>query len=60
MTDDRRLICNEVEDQIELFAAGECDASLWPAVAAHLESCLVCARAHAEARRGIGLLELEA
>jgi hypothetical protein len=52
------LTCDEVEPQLELFAAGECDAAAESAIAAHLSGCAGCTDAAAEARTLLGLLTL--
>jgi hypothetical protein len=52
------LSCAEIEEQIDLYALGECDPDAGAAVAAHLANCRSCARAYQEARRMIGLLDV--
>jgi hypothetical protein len=52
------LSCAEVEEQIDLYALGECDPAAGAAVASHLANCRSCARAYQEARRMLGLLDL--
>lgn len=50
--------CDEIEQQIELYAAGECDAPTAAAVRTHLAGCAGCSRAEAEARKFLELLDL--
>jgi hypothetical protein len=50
--------CVDVGEQIELFAAGECDAATEAAVRTHLAACSSCARSEAEARKLLELLDL--
>jgi hypothetical protein len=52
------LTCPEVEEQIDLYAAGECDAPARSEVERHLADCPSCARRCDEARRLIVLLDL--
>jgi hypothetical protein len=52
------LSCSQVEEQIELYAAGECEAPLRAAIEQHLAHCPVCARSLEESQRLIGLLDL--
>ncbi len=52
------LTCPEVEELIDLHAAGACDAAAAAAVRAHLAACPDCARAHREAERLQGLLDV--
>ncbi len=50
--------CAQVQDDIELFAAGECDPATAALVSRHLAACPACARALEESRQMLGLLEL--
>jgi hypothetical protein len=50
--------CGEIEDRLDLLAAGECDAEEQRIVEAHLAQCERCAARFAESRRLAGLLNL--
>jgi hypothetical protein len=52
------LPCSEVEAQIELFAAGECDEPTSSAIREHLAGCPRCAEAFRSAQQLLGLLDL--
>jgi ferric-dicitrate binding protein FerR (iron transport regulator) len=52
------LNCTTVQEQIELYTAGECDAPQAEAVAAHLAECADCAKSYEETRALIGSLNL--
>lgn len=52
------LSCPEVEAQLDLYAARECDAPTGAAIARHLAGCPGCSRALEEARQLTGLLDL--
>ena len=52
------LTCPQVVEQIELYAAGECDEPERTAIQRHLASCSACARAEREARQLAGLLDI--
>jgi hypothetical protein len=52
------LNCPEVEAQLDLYAARECDAPTGAAIARHLAGCPGCSRAFEEARQLSGLLDL--
>jgi hypothetical protein len=52
------LSCPEVEAQLDLYAARECDAPTGAAIARHLAGCPGCSRALEEARQLSGLLDL--
>lgn len=52
------LTCIDVQAQIELYAAGECDAETAAAVARHVDGCDDCQAAHAEAARLVQLLDV--
>ncbi len=56
----KTISCEEVGEQLDLFAAGECPAPTRAAIARHLEQCGRCATSAIEARRLIGLLDLHA
>ena len=49
--------CDKVEDRIDLYAAGEADASTRAAVGRHLKVCPACAESHRQARQTLGLLD---
>jgi hypothetical protein len=50
--------CQEIREQLDLYAAGECDAAAARAVREHLAGCADCARVHDRAREMLGLLDL--
>ncbi len=52
------LTCADVEGQIELYAAGECDRATASAIARHLTVCPACAGHFAEAKQVLGLVTL--
>jgi hypothetical protein len=52
------LTCHDVETQLDLFAAGECDRPTRRAIERHLEECAACAAGYAESQRLLGLLDL--
>jgi anti-sigma factor RsiW len=52
------LTCHDVEQQLDLLAADECDRPTRSAVEQHLEACPACAARYTESRRLIGLLDL--
>jgi hypothetical protein len=52
------LTCSEVEAQIELFAAGECDEPTSSAIREHLADCPHCAEALRPAQQLLGLLDI--
>jgi hypothetical protein len=52
------LTCNQVQDDIELFAAEECDAPTRAAIQRHLAGCPACNAVLDEARQMLGLLTL--
>ncbi len=52
------LSCPEVEAQLDLYAARECDAPTGAAIARHLAGCPGCSRSLEEARQLVGLLDL--
>ena len=52
------LTCEQVEEQLDLLAAGECDRPTRRAVEAHLESCPACSASYAESQRVQGMLDL--
>jgi hypothetical protein len=54
------LTCAEVEGQLDLLAAGECDQLTQQRLERHLEHCAACAARHAQSQRLIGLLDLHA
>jgi hypothetical protein len=53
------MTCAEVEGQLGLLAAGECDRPTRQAVERHLAHCPACAASYAESQRLLGLLALE-
>jgi Putative zinc-finger len=52
------MTCNDIAEQIELFAAGECDPPVAAAIRRHMAGCAHCARAENEARQFLGLMDL--
>src|SRR6516162_220032 len=50
--------CEEVREQLDLLAAGECEAATKAAIEQHLGDCPACAAAYAESERLVGLLDL--
>jgi hypothetical protein len=50
--------CAQVQDEIELYAAGECDSEMAALVSRHVAACPACAKALEESRQMLGLLEL--
>jgi hypothetical protein len=52
------LTCQQIEAQIELYAAGACDPRTDGAIREHLALCPACALADREARQLIGLLDV--
>jgi hypothetical protein len=52
------LSCPEVEAQLDLYAARECDVPTGAAIARHLAGCPGCSRVLEEARQLSGLLDL--
>jgi len=52
------LNCTAVQEQIELYSAGECEASQADAIAAHLAECAACARSYQESRALLDSLSL--
>ncbi len=54
----KALSCAEVEEHIELFAAGECPPPLAEQIEAHLAQCPACSRSFHETQQLLGLLDL--
>jgi hypothetical protein len=52
------MSCHDVEEQLDLLAAGECDRATRLAVEGHLGGCPTCAASYAESQRLLGLLNL--
>ena len=52
------ITCQEVQEQLDLLAAGECDRPTQEALESHLQQCQACAATYAESRRVLGLLDL--
>jgi hypothetical protein len=53
------MTCDEVQEQLDLLAAGECDRPVRDAALRHLDECRVCAAGYAESQRLLGLLDLQ-
>jgi len=51
------MTCNDIDEQIELFAIGECDPPTEAAMRRHMAGCARCARAETEARRFLSLVD---
>lgn len=49
--------CQEIDEHLEEYAAGECDAALAEAVERHLADCPSCRQKHADSERLLGLLD---
>ena len=52
------MTCREVEEQLDLLAAGECDTRTRPLLERHLQNCGACAARSRESQRLLGLLDL--
>src|SRR5262245_28647207 len=52
------MTCNEVDEHLELFAAGECGAPLASAIRRHLSGCVRCLNAEVEARQFMEMMNL--
>jgi hypothetical protein len=52
------MTCHEVEPQLDLLAAGECDPRIEQALERHLAGCVACAASYAESQRLLGMLDL--
>jgi hypothetical protein len=52
------LTCSQVEEQLDLFVASECDAPTAAAIDRHLAGCPSCAQKVEESRQLVGLLDL--
>lgn len=52
------MTCNEVDEQIEMFAAGECDPPAASAIRRHLSGCARCIKAEMEARQFLDMMNL--
>ena len=52
------MTCQEVEEQLDLLAAGACDPPVRVALETHLAQCQTCAAHYAESQRTLGLLDL--
>jgi hypothetical protein len=52
------MTCNDVEEQIELFAAGECDPPIASAIRRHMTGCARCTKAEIEARQFLDMMDL--
>ena len=52
------MTCNDVEQQIELFASGECDAPTETAIRRHIIGCAHCAKTEMETRQFLDLLDM--
>jgi anti-sigma factor RsiW len=53
-----RYTCDDVNEQLELFALGECDTDVSTSIDDHLTNCGTCRRHAMKARRLVGLLDL--
>jgi hypothetical protein len=52
------MTCAQVQDQLDLLAAGECEPSTRTEVESHLNGCLACSAKYRESQRLIGLLNI--
>src|SRR3954470_9775202 len=52
------MTCQQVEEQLDLLAADECDRPTRRALERHLEDCVACSASYAESRRLQGMLDL--
>src|SRR5438105_1219339 len=52
------LTCEEVQQQLDLLAAGECDPTAREALEHHLQHCPTCAAGYAESQRLLGMVDL--
>jgi hypothetical protein len=52
------MTCHDVEEQLDLLAADECDRPMRSAVERHLQECASCAARYAESQQLRGLLDL--
>jgi len=52
------MTCQQVEEQLDLLAAGACDPPVRAALETHLAQCPTCAAHYAESQRTLGLLDL--
>lgn len=52
------MTCTDVDEHIELFAAGECAAPMASAIRRHLSGCVRCMNAEVEARQFMGMMDL--
>jgi anti-sigma factor RsiW len=52
------MTCEEVQDQLDLLAAGECDPPTKDALEQHLGACPACSASYAQSQRLLGLLDI--
>ncbi len=52
------MTCEEVQEQLDLLAAGECDPPTKDALEQHLGACSACSASYAQSQRLFGLLDL--
>jgi hypothetical protein len=52
------MTCEEVQEQLDLLAAGECDPPTKDALEQHLGVCPACSASYAQSQRLLGLLDL--
>jgi hypothetical protein len=52
------MTCEEVQEQLDLLAAGECDPPTKDALEQHLGACPACSASYAQSQRLLGLLDL--
>jgi hypothetical protein len=53
------MSCQQVQEQIDLLAAGECDAALEAALLEHVHRCATCTARYTEAQRLVAMLDLQ-
>jgi hypothetical protein len=52
------MTCNDVAEQIELFASGECDPPIAAAIRRHMTGCARCTKSEIEARQFLEMMDL--
>jgi predicted anti-sigma-YlaC factor YlaD len=55
----KAMTCAEVQEQLDLLAAGACDSATRTAIERHMRECPACAARRAESERLVGLLDLQ-
>jgi hypothetical protein len=52
------MTCQDVQEQLDLLAAGECEPPIRDALTRHLQQCQACAARYAQSQRVLGLLDM--